>query len=60
MDVMAKASLEILGLIVLIFPMAYVYVISSEYSPYQRLVKKLLAISIFFWRGVGFFNRIAF
>lgn len=36
MDVTAKASLEILGLIVLIFPMAYVYVISSEYTPYQR------------------------
>jgi len=36
LDVSAKASLEILGLLVLIFPMAYVYVISSEYTPYQR------------------------
>ena len=35
-EVIAKASLELLGLLVLILPMAYVYVFTSDYEPYQR------------------------
>ena len=35
-EVSAKASLEILGLLVLILPMAYVYVFSSNFEPFYR------------------------
>ena len=35
-EVMAKASLEILGLLVLILPMAYVYVFTKNYEPFKR------------------------
>lgn len=35
-EVIAKASLELLGLLVLILPMAYVYVFTSDYEPYHR------------------------
>ena len=35
-EVSAKASLEILGLLVLILPMAYVYVFSSNFKPFYR------------------------
>ena len=35
-EVVAKASLELVGLVVLILPMAYVYVFTSNYQPYQR------------------------
>ena len=35
-EVSAKASLEVLGLLVLILPMAYVYVFSSNFEPFYR------------------------
>ena len=35
-EVSAKASLEIIGLLVLILPMAYVYVFSSNFEPFYR------------------------
>jgi len=35
-EVLSKAFLEILGLLLLITPMAYIYVFSSHYDPYQR------------------------
>jgi phosphatidate phosphatase len=35
-EVLAKALLEILGFILLISPMAYVYVFASQFHPYQR------------------------
>ena len=35
-EVIPKGFLEILGLILLIMPMAYIYVFASEYEPYHR------------------------
>jgi len=35
-DVMLKALLEVLGMLILVMPMAYIYVISSHFPPYQR------------------------
>jgi len=35
-DVLTKSSLEILGLIILILPMAFVYVFSHPYDPFHR------------------------
>lgn len=35
-DVMLKAILEVLGMLILVMPMAYIYVISSHFPPYQR------------------------
>jgi len=35
-DVLGKATLEMFGFIVLILPMAYVYVFTSNYRPYHR------------------------
>ena len=35
-DVAGKAALEILGFVVLILPMAYIYVFTQQYAPYQR------------------------
>eukprot|EP00092_Neocalanus_flemingeri_P037310 GFUD01040633.1.p1 GENE.GFUD01040633.1~~GFUD01040633.1.p1 ORF type:complete len:332 (-),score=65.63 GFUD01040633.1:181-1176(-) len=35
-DVLAKGCLEIFGLVLLIMPMAYIYVFSSHYDPFHR------------------------
>ena len=35
-DALARAILEILGLILLILPMAYIYVIAQPFHPFQR------------------------
>ena len=35
-EVVSKAFLEILGFIVLILPMAYIYVFTKQYEPYHR------------------------
>lgn len=35
-EVVGKAVIEILGFVVLILPMAYIYVFTKQYSPYQR------------------------
>jgi len=35
-EVLAKACLEVVGLLILITPMAYIYVFSSNYDPYHR------------------------
>ena len=38
-EVLGKAVIEILGFVVLILPMAYIYVFTKQYSPYQRWAK---------------------
>ena len=35
-EVVTKALIEILGFIVLILPMAYIYVFTKQYEPYHR------------------------
>ena len=41
-EVLGKAVIEILGFVVLILPMAYIYVFTKQYSPYQRWAKSFL------------------
>ena len=38
-EVIGKASLEILGFVLLILPMAYIYVFTKQYKPYHRCSK---------------------
>ena len=37
-EVIGKASLEILGFVLLILPMAYIYVFTKQFAPYHRSV----------------------
>ena len=48
-EVIPKGFLEILGLLLLITPMAYIYVFASEYEPYHEDSSLLSLLSL--WKS---------